>query len=134
MTVRSEFEQYRAMGKRIELKKQQLKEMEHLTDTVKGSSPEWPYTAHPMTVCGRNAAEETEILKQIQELMDRRAKVRRIIEGVEDEETKLMLELKYTYPVKMSWDDVAAEMGEDVGGDAMRKRADNFFDGLSRNS
>jgi len=132
--VRGEFEQYRAMGKRIELKKRQLKEMENLTDTVKGSSPEWPYTAHPMTVCGRNAAEETEILKQIQELMERRAKVRRIIEAVRDEDTKLMLELKYTYPVKMSWDDVAAEMGEDVGGDAMRKRADNFFDGLSENS
>lgn len=132
--MRGEFEQYRAMGKRIELKKRQLKEMENLTDTVKGSSPEWPYTAHPMTVCGRNAAEETEILKQIQELMERRAKVRRIIEAVRDEDTKLMLELKYTYPVKMSWDDVAAEMGEDVGGDAMRKRADNFFDGLSENS
>lgn len=131
MTVRGEFEQYRSMGKRIELKRRQLKEMEQLTDTVMGSSPEWPYTAHPMTVCGRNAAEETEILKQIQELEGRRAEVRRIIEAVVDEDTKLMLELKYTYPVKLSWDDVAAEMGEDVSGDAMRKRADNFFDGLS---
>lgn len=131
MTVRGEFEQYRSMGKRIELKKRQLKEMEQLTDTVIGSSAEWPYTAHPMTVCGRNAAEETEILKQIQELEARRAEVRRIIEDVEDEDTKLMLELKYTYPVKLSWDDVAAEMGEDVSGDAMRKRADKFFDGLS---
>lgn len=129
--MRGEFEQYRSMGKRIELKKKQLKEMEQLTDTVMGSSPEWPYTAHPMTVCGRNAAEETEILKQIQELEVRRAEVRRIVEGVEDEDTKLMLELKYMWPVKLSWDDVVAEMGEDVSGDAMRKRADNFFDRLS---
>lgn len=134
MTVRGEFEQYRAMGKRITLRLRQLKEMECLTDTVKGSSPEWPYTAHPMTVCGRNAAEETEILKEIETLRARRAGVRRIIETIKDENVKLMLELKYTNPIRLSWDDVAAEMGEDVSGDAIRKRADNFFDGLSENS
>lgn len=129
--MRGEFEQYRAMGKRIELLKRQLKDMECLTDTVKGSSEEWPYTAHPITVCGRNAAEETEILKGIETLRKRREKVRRIIEGLKDENTKLMLELKYTNPIKLSWDEVAFEMGEDVSGEAIRKRAEKFFDELS---
>lgn len=129
--VRGEFEQYRAMGKRIELKKRQLKEMECLTDTVKGSSAEWPYTAHTMTVSGRNAAEEVQILQEIETLKKRRAEVRRIIESVDDENTKLMLELKYTNPAKMSWDEVAREMEEDVSGEAIRKRCEKFFDELS---
>lgn len=132
--MRGEFEQYRAMGKRVELLKKQLKDMERLTDTVKGSSAEWPYTAHTMTVQGRNAAEETEILKKIEALRGRRAEVRRIIEAVESEETKLMLELKYICPVKLSWDEVAAEMGENVSGEALRKRAEKFFDSISGNS
>lgn len=134
--MRGEFEQYRSMGKRIELKKRQLKEMEHLTDTVKGSSPEWPHTAHTMTICGRNAAEETEIIKIITQLENRRAEVCRIIETVKEENVKLMLELKYTEGAYRSWDEVAAEMQEteDVSGDALRKRADKFFSELSRNS
>lgn len=134
--MRDSFEQYRAMGKRIELLKRQLNGMECLTDTVKGSSPEWPHTAHTMTVCGRNAAEETEILKEIERLKNRRAEVRRIIGGVDDESEKLMLELKYTEGSYRSWDEVASEMQEtkDVSGDALRKRADKFFDELSRNS
>lgn len=134
--MRGEFEQYRAMGKRIELKKQELKGMDRLTDTVRGSSPEWPYTAHTMTICGRNAAEETEILKLITQLESRRAVVRRLIEHVKEENVKLMLELKYTEGGYKSWDEVAAEMQEteDVSGDALRKRADKFFLELSRNS
>lgn len=134
--MRGEFEQYRAMGKRIELLKKQMSDMECLTDTVKGSSAEWPHTAHNITVCGRNAAEETEILKEINELMVRRAVVRLIIREVDDQTVKLMLELKYTEGCNRSWDEVAVEMQEtkDVSGDALRKRADKFFDELSRNS
>ena len=129
--MRREFEQYRAMGRRIELLKSELEQMECLSDTVKGSCAEYPYTLQTMTVAGRNAAEELVILQEIDELRKRRAKVREIIRGLEDQEEKLMLELKYTDSIKRSWDEVAEEMQETVSGEALRKRADKFFDELS---
>ena len=130
--VRGEFEQYRAMGRRIELLKTQLSEMECLTDVVKGSCAEYPYTMQAIKVSGRNAAEEELVRQNIEELARRRAAVRRFVRNLQDEGTKLMLELKYLDSVKRSWDEVAEEMQETVSGEAMRKRADKFFDELSR--
>lgn len=132
--MRREFEQYRAMGRRIELLKCQLEQMECLTDTVKGSCPEYPYTLQTMTVSGRNVAEEIVIRREIDSLAKRRADVRQIIREIKDEDLKLMLELKYTDSIKRSWDEVAEEMQETVSGEALRKRADKFFDELSENS
>lgn len=124
--MRGEFEQYRAMGKRIEFLKRQLNNMECLTDAVEGSSPEWPHTAHKMTVSGRNAAEETKILKEIEELMERRAEVLRIIAEVDDQRMKLLLETKYLEGVR--WKDMPAMLEEDATESAIRMRADRFFE------
>ena len=53
------------------------------------------------------------------------------MEPLEDQEWKLILELKYMDSVRRSWDDVADVLMLDVSGDALRKRADKFFAGLS---
>lgn len=132
--VREEFEQYRAMGGRILRLKRQLKEMECITDTVQGSSAEYPYTMHAITVSGRNAAEEMAIGAEIAQLAKRRERVERLLKAETDEELKWMLELKYLDEVKRGWEEVAAVMGETVSGEALRKRADKFFDRCSGNS
>lgn len=124
--MQGEFEQYRAMGIRIERLKMQLRKMECLKDTVKGSSAEYPYTQHTMTVSGRNAAEETRIQQEIASLMTRREKVRHVINDVEDERMKLLLELKYLEGVR--WKDIPALMEEDTTESAVRMRADRFFE------
>lgn len=129
--MRAEFEQYRAMKMRVKNLRAKLEDMQCLTDTVMGSSAEYPYTQHPMTVCGRNAAEEQKVQREIAQLMCRIARMERCVEAVEDQEWKLILELKYMDSVRRSWDDVADVLMLDVSGDALRKRADKFFAGLS---
>ena len=132
--MRAEFEQYRAMKMRVRNLRAKLEDMQCLTDTVMGSSAEYPYTQHPMTVCGRNAAEEQKVQREIAQLMCRIRNVNSCVEAAEDQEWKLILELKYMDSVRRSWDDVADVMMLDVSGDALRKRADKFFAGLSGNS
>lgn len=129
--MRAEFEQYRAMKMRVKNLRAKLEDMQCLTDTVMGSSAEYPYTQHPMTVCGRNATEEQKVQREIVQLLSRIARVERCVEAVEDQEWKLILELKYTEGARCTWDDVAGMLYMDVSGDALRKRADKFFAGLS---
>lgn len=129
--MREEFEQYRAMGGRIKRLRKQLREMECATDTVRGSSAEFPYTAHAITVSGRNAAEEMAIGAEIAQLTLRRERVERVLKAETDEELKWMMELKYLDEVKRGWEEVAAVMGETVSGEALRKRAEKFFDRVS---
>lgn len=132
--MRAEFEQYRSMRLRVKRLTAQLEDMQCLTDTVMGSSAEYPYTKHPMTVTGRNASEEQKIAQEIARLTERTRKVLQCVEAVEDQDWKLILELKYMDSVRRSWDDVANELMMDISGDALRKRADKFFAQLSENS
>lgn len=129
--MREEFEQYRAMRMRVKNLRAKLEDMQCLTDTVMGSSAEYPYTQHPMSVSGRNAAEEQKVQQEIAQLAVRIRNINQCVEAVEDQEWKLILELKYMDSVRRSWDDVADVLMLDVSGDALRKRADKFFSELS---
>lgn len=120
------FEQYRSTLKLLDRKQRELADMQMLTDTVRGSMAEYPYTQHTMTVCGRNAAEETALRQEIGQLEEDVKRVRAAMRTVPNKTMRLMLELRYMDGLK--WDEVAATMDEDVSGDAIRKRVEAFFD------
>lgn len=124
-TLRQDFKEYRSNRQEIRELKQQLGSMEHLTDTVMGSSDEWPYVKHPITVQGRNAAEETRILKQIKALEARCRRVEEEITKAPNSLTRRMLRLRYVHGLR--WADVAARMGADVTEDAVKQRDRMFF-------
>lgn len=126
------FKRYRHNRMLLERKRRQLSDMEQLTDTVSGSSTEWPYTQHPVTVCGRNAAEEVKMLAEIRELEQALKAVEDALRKAPNSSVRLMLELKYVDGLR--WEEVAQAMGEDVSGDAMRKREEAFFEGLEVSS
>lgn len=130
--MREMFKRYRHNKMMLERKRRQLSDMEQLTDTVSGSSAEWPYTQHPVTVCGRNAAEELKAMAEIRELEQALKTVENAMRKAPNSSVRLMLELKYVDG--LSWEEVAQAMGEDVSDDAMRKRAEAFFDGLEVSS
>lgn len=135
--MRAEFEQYRAMRMDMERTREKLNGMQCLTDTVTGSSAEYPFTKHKMTVCGRNAAEEEKLRGHIAELLCRMQRVERLKDSIQNTNMRLMLELKYMDDTPKSWDEVADAMQmveKEVSGGALRKRADKFFSELSRNS
>lgn len=120
------FEEYRSNRKLLARRLRELDSMAEMTDTVRGSAPEWPYTMHTMTVCGRNAEEETKVREEIRALNDKLKLVEDALRKTPNGNIRLMLELRYIDGLK--WDEVAEEMDEDVGGDAIRKRAEAFFD------
>lgn len=130
--MREMFKRYRHNRMLLERKRRQLSDMEQLTDTVSGSSTEWPYTQHPVTVCGRNAAEEVKMLAEIRELEQALKAVEDALRKAPNSSVRLMLELKYVDGLR--WEEVAQAMGEDVSGDAMRKREEAFFEGLEVSS
>ena len=130
--MRKLFKAYRHNRMLIDRLKKRLDGGGMITDTVRGSSAEWPYTEHPITLCGRNAQEETETISQIQALETECRQVEEAMRKAPNSSLRLILELKYMDG--LSWDGVAETLGEDVSGDAIRKRADEFFESISGNS
>lgn len=126
--MREMFKQYRHNRMLLERKRRQLSDMEQLTDVVSGSSAEWPYTQHTVTVCGRNAAEEQKVMEEIHQMERACRTVEEAMRKAPNSSVRLMLELKYVDG--LSWEEVTQAMGEAVSDDAMRKRAEAFFDGL----
>lgn len=130
--MRKLFKAYRHNRMLIDRLKKRLDGGGMITDTVRGSSAEWPYTEHPITLCGKNASEETETISQILALENDCRRVEEAMKKAPNSSVRLMLELKYMDG--MSWECVAEMLGENVSGDAIRKRADEFFESISGNS
>lgn len=123
--VKKLFEEYRANKKLLERMRRKLAEPTEVTDTVRGSSTEWPFTQQTVTVTGRNAPDEMELIKTIAKLEKACKDVEDAVKKAPNSQTRNMLELKYIDGLK--WDDVAMEMDEDVSGDAIRKRVEAFW-------
>lgn len=130
--MRAMFKQYRHNRMLLERKRRELAGMAEITDTVKGSSAEWPHIQQTMTVCGRNAAEELKVMEEIRRLERECKVVEDAMRKAPNSSVRLMLELKYVDG--KSWEEVAEAMDEDVSDDAMRKRRDAFFAGLEVSS
>lgn len=130
--LRALFKGYRHNRMLLDRKRRELESMAEITDTVRGSSAEWPYVQQTMTVSGRNAAEETRIMEEIRQLEQACGQVENALRKAPNSTVRLMLELKYVDGLR--WEEVAQAMGEDVSGDAMRKREEAFFEGLEVSS
>lgn len=122
--MRDEFRQYRAMRKEMELLRDELERMETLTDTVKGSSAEWPYTSHTMRVQGKHAAAEERVRQKVRELAKRCERVERAIDRAPNSAVRCVLTMRYLRGMK--WGQVAAAMDEDSE-DSVRKMAEGYF-------
>lgn len=110
-----------------------------LSDTVQGSSPEWPYCLHTMTVAGipdatgkrgeyRKALAKA--VSQIWDMAERRERQRNrllaCIDGIENAEMRLILTLRYIDGLK--WPEVAARMGPDYSEDGIRMSVKRFLE------
>lgn len=110
-----------------------------LSDTVTGSSPEWPYCQHTMTIAGIPDAtghrgeyrkELAKTISQIWDMAQRRERERNrllvYIDGIEDSEMRLILTLRYVDG--LHWPEVAAKMGPDYSEDGVRKASERFLE------
>ena len=132
MSIKEDFRGYREARRIIERDKIKLDSAQCLTDTVKGSSTEWPFTAHPMTVSGRNAAEEREILQRLARNKALCARVEMAIRKAPNDKIRDILTLRYVEGKR--WAEVAEiRAGGDErepGESAVRKRAERYINSL----
>ena len=125
MTAEQALRDYRAVCKEMEILLG--KSMVVVSDTVKGSSSDWPYIEQAVTVEGVNATESDRVRRRIEELRRKREAAERIIEQAPNSKTRIPMELYYMRGLK--WHQVAAIMGGDESVDSVRKRVERYLKG-----
>lgn len=101
--TREQLEDYHNIVVSIEVKKTTV-----VTDSVKGSSPDYPYTSHSVTIHG--VARDDKTQREIKRLEQKKAALDAYIDGIEDERAKMLLDLFYRKG--LPWNDIAAKTGK----------------------
>ena len=142
---KTELSQIKHLSKEIALLKEQIQYTEYIadermiTDTVKGSSPNHPYTYHSIKIHGVDISgygKEVKRLKnrlkrRIEELLEKTEEANKYVESIPDSEIRMILSLRYING--LSWHQIAAHMGMEGDGSTERKKHDRFMK-FSRNS
>lgn len=101
-------------------------------DKVKGSTPEFPYTATSFQISGIDIEDynrrvrklKNKLVKKKDELLKLQEETQKFINGVEDSLTRQIITLRYAEG--MSWNDIAEEVGSSSG-DCVRKISERFL-------
>lgn len=107
-------EQYSSIKAEIKELKEEIKKREarRMTDTVTGSSPEYPFTKHTVTIEGVDYGSDllTRRLKEKEYLLDEeRIYIEKWLDTVEDSLIRRIIRLKYVEC--MTWQQIAFEIG-----------------------
>lgn len=123
--TKQDFAEYAAMVREARLIRQKLAGAAELTDTVRGSLDEYPYTEHTMTVEGRNAAQEEELRKRLATL---EARIRAVDEAIQAAPNSLLrVALTLKYHDGLTWRDIAAQIGGKATEDGVRVSVTRFL-------
>lgn len=124
-----ELSQYKSAKAEIKSIHEELRDLPDYiegTDTVKGSSPEYPYTEHSVTIrgCIPNPRKE-KLQKRLEKLERLVARVDEFMDGIEDVNIARAIRLHFFggYP----WWKVAEKFNEGKIGEAYRKKVLNFL-------
>lgn len=103
-----------------------------VTDTVRGSSEEYPYTEHPITISGVQTQPNKRIRLREERLKWRRTEAEEKREQIEDfidmlQDSQLKLIIHYRYIRGYSWVKTAHCMGGKNSADAIKKKVYRYF-------
>lgn len=135
---KDQLRQLRHLKREIELLQDQIinLESEIVTDKVRGSDPEHPYTEKSFYITGFAHEEHSRKMKRLKErlqrrvddLMDLRAEILEFVEGIDDSLLRQVIILRHVNG--LSWRQVAREIGAGTTWDSLRKMHDRFIEGL----
>lgn len=113
--TREELKQYRALKREIRMLQERISKQERVTDTVTGSSPYFPYTAHHVTIEGTAqdmvaTRRERRLKRQMQRAEELAEGIEQFIESITDSEMRQIM--RYRYLEGLSWQRVAYKLGE----------------------
>lgn len=125
--MRKQFEDYVYMQAEI---KQLLAEDTSASDVVRGSSVEAPYTQHTIRVSGKDLQYAAWIAERVETLRGKCAEVEAATALAPNSLLRLILTYRYKQGIE-NWDRVAEMLPTKKSGDACRKMAHRYLDGLS---
>ena len=127
MTV-TELKQYRSICREIAEKETEIKE-HTVCGTVVGSSPDFPFVKHTITVGGVEHIEKNaETMAQIQRLKIQKRRIERFVSSISDSLTRRIFELRYIKgDYCPSWNAVAFAVGGGNTADGVRKIATRYL-------
>ncbi len=92
-----------------------------VTDSVVGSSPDYPYVAHSITLHG--VRKDDAAVSEVSELTRKKAALDAYIDGIEDVRAKTLLDMHYRK--NRSWARIASDTGKSI--DCNEKFLQRFF-------
>ena len=135
--TRQKLKQVRHLKSEIKLLQEQILtlESEIVTDKVKGSDPDHPWTERHYIIRGLPGERNEKLLRlrdrlerRKSDLQDMRAEIFEWVEGIEDSLLRQVIILRHVNG--LSWRQVAREIGAGTTWDSLRKMHDRFIEGL----
>lgn len=117
----SQYKSAKAEIKSIHKELQELPDYVGGTDTVKGSSPEYPYTEHPVTIRGLIPNPRKEKLQKRLERLERLvSEVDAFLDAIED--VCVLRAIRVHFFEGLTWTETAFELEYAKGGEPLRKK------------
>ena len=123
--TRQRLEQYRALKHEIRMLDERLRSAALVSDSVRGSYAEPPYTEHTITITGVDQAALHRLERKRLRARAERLAIERFIDGIEDSLVRIILEERYIHG--HSWAQVAMVAGGANTGESVRKIARRFL-------
>lgn len=122
----SQYKSAKAEIKSIHRELQELTDYIGGTDTVKGSSPEYPYTVHPVTIRGLIPNPRKEKLqKRLERFEQLVSKIDAFLDAIEDVNVARAIRLHYVNG--QEWWKVAGKMGLEITAGSLKKKILRFL-------
>lgn len=132
---KEQLKQIKHLKNEIEVLKKQIADLDYTitTDSVKGSSPYFPYTEHSIKITGidhrdynsKLARLERKLNRRIDELTDLIEETYESIENIGDSLIRQIITLRYVNG--LTWDQVAAHIGGNNTADSVRMMCNRFL-------
>ena len=135
--TRQKLKQIRHLKREIELLQDQIVNLESeiVTDKVKGSDPNHPWTERHYIIRGLPGERNEKLLRlrdrlerRKSDLQDMRAEIFEWVESIDDSLIRQIIILRHVNG--LSWRKVAREIGAGTTWDSLRKMHDRFIEGL----
>jgi hypothetical protein len=106
--TREQLEKYHDISVRLKMLTTEI-----VTDSVKGSSDEYPFTSHPISIHG--VCRDMKSLKEVESLTRQKNKMDSYIDSISDVRARALLDMHYRK--KMTWNEIEAQTGGSTNAD-----------------
>lgn len=127
MTIH-ELHQYRYLKRELQDLESRIARGQTVSDIVIGSSAEYPYTQHPITVCG--VATDQRLTRQYSKQKDRLVSkcldIEQWMDSVDDSLVRQII--RYKFLEGLSWHEVECRIGGGNKADSLKKKLYRYID------